>query len=143
MWRTARPITVTRFELTGALQLVIPFMVTVMAANGLGNLLTCSMDYMHIHLRGYPHLESNNDVVLKSHAYDIMDEELECLTCDPCRLSEFSAWIERAEYGGFPVVLEDCTLLGSLATVMSCDRCYGLTCSIRLQNHQNRGYVMI
>lgn len=106
-------LVVIMFELTGALQLVIPFMVCIMAANWLGNFLTCSMDHCHIHLRGYPHLESTGDVVLKSHAYDIMDEALECLTCDPCHLSEFSAWIEKAEYGGFPVVLsEDCTLLG-------------------------------
>lgn len=104
-----------RYELTGALQLVIPFMVSIVVANWLGNLLTCSMDYCHIHLRGYPHLDSRHgDVVLKSHACDIMDEELECLTCDPCRLSQFSAWIEKAQYGGFPVVLEDSTLLGHL-----------------------------
>ena len=102
-----------RFELTGALQLVVPFMISIMAANWVGNTLSYSMDHSHILLRGYPHLDCSRDVALKSHASDIMDEALECLTCDPFRLSEFTALIERAEYGGFPVVLaEDCTLLG-------------------------------
>ncbi|CAK9071114.1 H(+)/Cl(-) exchange transporter 3 (Chloride channel protein 3) (ClC-3) (Chloride transporter ClC-3) [Durusdinium trenchii] len=102
------------FELTGALQLVVPFMVAIMVANWVGNFFTCSLDEMQIRLRGYPLLDSKSDVVLRSRAQDIMDEELQCLTCDPCRLSVLTSLVQDSEYGGFPVVVSEnnWTLLG-------------------------------
>ena len=47
-------------------------------------------------------------------AQDIMDEELQCLTCDPCRLSVLTSLVQDSEYGGFPVVVSEnnWTLLG-------------------------------
>ena len=49
-----------RGELTGALELLVPFMVAISVANWVGNLLTCGMDEMHIRLRCYPHLDSTS-----------------------------------------------------------------------------------
>ncbi|CAK9051480.1 H(+)/Cl(-) exchange transporter 5 (Chloride channel protein 5) (ClC-5) (Chloride transporter ClC-5) [Durusdinium trenchii] len=107
-------LVVIMFELTGALQLVVPFMVAIMVANWVGNFFTCSLDEMQIRLRGYPLLDSKSDVVLRSRAQDIMDEELQCLTCDPCRLSVLTSLVQDSEYGGFPVVVSEnnWTLLG-------------------------------
>ncbi|CAJ1422249.1 unnamed protein product [Effrenium voratum] len=110
-------LVVMMFELTGALQLVVPFMVAIMTANWVGSLLTCSMDECHISLRGYPHLMSES-VVFKSRAGDVMDEELECLTCNACQISVLTKLVNQAEYGGFPVIVseEDRALVGYVST---------------------------
>lgn len=93
-------LVVVMFELTGALQLVVPFMVAIMIANWTGNAFTCSIDDCHIRRRGYPHL-SGSDQVFKSRACDIMDEELVCLTCEAARVSELLDLVRGTPYGGF------------------------------------------
>lgn len=94
----------------------------------MGGLLTCGMDEMHMRLRCYPHLDSKSataaygplmtcftprkrllggHLALRSSAGDIMDEELQCLSCCRAQLSEFTALVEQMPCSGFLVTLRE------------------------------------
>ncbi|CAE6972722.1 Clcn3, partial [Symbiodinium sp. CCMP2456] len=128
-------LVVVMFELTGALQLVVPFMVAIMIANWTGNAFTCSIDDCHIRRRGYPHL-CGCDRVFKSRACDIMDEELVCLTCGAARVSELLDLVRQTPYGGFPLIQspEKRTLFGYIATAVLRSHLEGLPSRVLAQN---------
>ncbi|CAE7532786.1 CLCN5 [Symbiodinium natans] len=128
-------LVVVMFELTGALQLVVPFMVAIMIANWTGGAFTCSIDDCHIRLRGYPHLHGS-DLVFKSRACDIMDEELMCLTCEPARVSQLLDLVRETTYGGFPLIRssETRTLFGYVPTEVLRRHLEGLPSRVLAQN---------
>merc|ERR1719221_1792255 len=78
--RVTISLVVIMFELTGGLQLVMPFMLAVLTAKWVGDCFTGGIYDCCIKLRGYPFLHEPDEVTFRSRACDIMDAELDCLT---------------------------------------------------------------
>lgn len=112
--RVTISLVVIMFELTGGLQLIMPFMLAVLVAKWVGDCFTDGIYDCCIRLRGYPFLHEPEEVTFTSRVCDIMDTELECLFTDPVPIGEVLADIQRSEHGGFPLVrsMQDRTLLG-------------------------------
>lgn len=116
--RVTISLVVIMFELTGGLQLVIPFMFTVLSAKAVGDFFTEGIYDVCILNRGYPFLHEPDDVTFNTRACDIMDTELECITAERQTLGELYEKLSNSKYGGFPLVKsdEDRTLLGYIHT---------------------------
>merc|ERR1719163_2739932 len=80
--RVTISLVVIMFELTGGLQLIVPFMVVCMLAKWVGDYFTIGIyDYIII-VRKYPFLHEPDEVTYHSTAHDVMDECLETLHPD-------------------------------------------------------------
>jgi chloride channel 3/4/5 len=116
--RVTISLVVIMFELTGGLQLVMPFMLAVLVAKWVGDCFTDGIYDCCIMLRGYPFLHEPEDVTFTKRVCDIMDSDLECITAQPAPISDLLADLQKSSYGGFPLIrsIEDHTLLGYVQT---------------------------
>mmetsp|Transcript_99887 Transcript_99887/g.287001 ORF Transcript_99887/g.287001 Transcript_99887/m.287001 type:complete len:1585 (+) Transcript_99887:104-4858(+) len=112
--RVTISLVVIMFGLTGALQLIVPFMIAILTAKLTGDLFGDGIYDAYIVLRGYPYLHEPHDVSFKARACDIMDDQLECLVAEPTTVGELLKTLKESTHGGFPLVAshEDHTLLG-------------------------------
>jgi len=116
--RVTISLVVIMFELTGGLQLVLPFMLTILTAKFVGDLFTKGIYDCYITLRGYPFLHEPDDVTFTTRACDVMDEDIQCINAEPGCIGDLLATLRDAEFGGFPLIRseQDRTLLGYLHT---------------------------
>jgi len=105
-------------ELTGGLQLIMPFMLAVLIAKWVGDCFTGGIYDCCIMLRGYPFLHEPEDVTFTKRVCDIMDSDLECITAQPVAIGELLKDLQNSTYGGYPLIdsTEDRTLLGYVST---------------------------
>eukprot|EP00929_Paragymnodinium_shiwhaense_P030649 TRINITY_DN17329_c0_g4_i1.p1 TRINITY_DN17329_c0_g4~~TRINITY_DN17329_c0_g4_i1.p1 ORF type:complete len:744 (-),score=132.27 TRINITY_DN17329_c0_g4_i1:157-2388(-) len=117
--RVTISLVVIMFELTGGLQLIVPFMVVCMLAKWVGDQFTIGIyDYI-IQIRKYPFLHEPDEVTFSTCAEDVMDENLHFVYADrPMSLGELETFLEEAKHGGYPLVKSesDHTFLGYLHT---------------------------
>merc|ERR1719163_2426767 len=80
--RVTISLVVIMFELTGGLQLIVPFMVVCMLAKWVGDYFTIGIyDYL-ILVRRYPFLHEPDEVTFTHFAKDVMDERIDVLHPD-------------------------------------------------------------
>jgi len=112
--RVTISLVVIMFELTGGLQLIMPFMLAVLVSKWVGDCFTGGIYDCCIVLRGYPFLHEPEDVTFTKRVCDIMDTELECLFAQPTSVGDLIKDLQNSEFHGFPLVssANDRTLLG-------------------------------
>jgi len=112
--RVTISLVVIMYELTSALQLIVPFMLSVLTAKWVGDCFTHGIYDCYIRLRGYPYLHEPDDFTFGTRACDIMDEDLECVHADAGTVGALMQKLRTSSFGGFPVVRSstDHTLLG-------------------------------
>jgi len=116
--RVTISLVVIMFELTSGLQLIVPFMIVCILAKYSGDVFTPGIYDYCITIRKYPFLHEPDDVMFTTSAADLIDEDLEMLTPNLGTVYDFQKMLERAKYGGYPVVqsLEDPIFLGYIFT---------------------------
>merc|ERR1719277_2796900 len=116
--RVTISLAVIMFGLTGALQLVVPFMLAVLTAKFVGDAFGDGIYDACIILRGYPYLHEPHDVSFSARACDIMDDELECINAQPSTIGKLLEMLSTTTFGGFPLISSgsDHTLLGYVHT---------------------------
>lgn len=101
--RVTISLVVIMFELTGGLQLVVPFMIVCMLAKWVGDYFTIGIyDYL-ILVRKYPFLHEPDEVTFTHFAGDLMDTSMDCLHPDCGTIGKLIDFLEDGKYGGYPV----------------------------------------
>ena len=104
-------LVVIMFELTGGLQYIVPLMAAVMTAKWVGDAFGKEGIYdAHIHLNGYPFLDSKEEFTHTTVAADVMrpqrnDPPLCVLTQDTHSVESIEGMLRDTTHNGFPVVL--------------------------------------
>lgn len=115
--RVTISLVVIMFELTGALKLIVPFMIVCMLAKWVGDYYTPGIYDYCITIRKYPFLHEPDDTLYEHYASDIMDDHLDCLHPTPAPLWVYLKYFtELAVHSGYPVTTSesDTTILGYL-----------------------------
>eukprot|EP00927_Polykrikos_kofoidii_P070425 TRINITY_DN6665_c0_g1_i6.p1 TRINITY_DN6665_c0_g1~~TRINITY_DN6665_c0_g1_i6.p1 ORF type:complete len:767 (-),score=105.57 TRINITY_DN6665_c0_g1_i6:126-2357(-) len=116
--RVTISLVVIMFELTGGLQLIVPFMIVCMLAKWVGDAFTIGIyDYIIV-VRKYPFLHEPDEVTFNTKASDIMDESIDCLHPECGSLGSVISFLKQARHGGYPLTQSerDPTLLGYIYT---------------------------
>jgi len=116
--RVTISLVVIMFELTGGLQLIVPFMVVCTLAKWVGDAFTIGIyDYIII-IRKYPFLHEPDEITYHTNAGDVMDETIDCLHPDCGELGPLIKFLKDAKHGGYPLTQSatDPTLLGYIHT---------------------------
>ncbi|XP_059468590.1 H(+)/Cl(-) exchange transporter 4 isoform X2 [Neocloeon triangulifer] len=104
-------LVVIMFELTGGVRYIVPLMAAAMASKWVGDALGRQGIYdAHIHLNGYPFLDSKEEFAHTSLAADVMqpnrrNEPLSVITQDSMTVDDVTALLKETEHNGFPVVV--------------------------------------
>ncbi|XP_074649911.1 H(+)/Cl(-) exchange transporter 4-like isoform X2 [Tubulanus polymorphus] len=104
-------LVVIMIELTGGLQYVVPLMAAVMTSKWVGDAFGKWGIYdAHIHLNGYPYLDSKEEFTHTTIAADVMrprraDPPLAVLTQDSMTVEEIENLLKDTVHNGFPVVV--------------------------------------
>eukprot|EP00928_Gymnodinium_smaydae_P070199 TRINITY_DN5409_c2_g3_i1.p1 TRINITY_DN5409_c2_g3~~TRINITY_DN5409_c2_g3_i1.p1 ORF type:complete len:736 (+),score=128.75 TRINITY_DN5409_c2_g3_i1:93-2300(+) len=116
--RVTISLVVIMFELTGGLQLIVPFMVVCTLAKWVGDYFTIGIyDYIIV-IRKYPYLHEPDEVTFNAKAKDVMDECIDCLHPESGTVGGLLKFLKNAKHGGYPLTQSptDPTLLGYLHT---------------------------
>eukprot|EP00929_Paragymnodinium_shiwhaense_P030648 TRINITY_DN17329_c0_g3_i1.p1 TRINITY_DN17329_c0_g3~~TRINITY_DN17329_c0_g3_i1.p1 ORF type:complete len:771 (-),score=145.22 TRINITY_DN17329_c0_g3_i1:833-3145(-) len=116
--RVTISLVVIMFELTGGLQLVVPFMIVCMLAKWVGDYYTIGIyDYL-ILVRRYPFLHEPDEVTFHTFAQDLMDESIDCLHPMCGTVGPLVKFLRTAKHGGYPLThsLENPYLYGYVHT---------------------------
>jgi chloride channel 3/4/5 len=114
--RVTISLVVIMFELTGGLQLIVPFMIVCITAKTVGDYFTPGIYDYCISIRKYPHLHEPDGFTFQSTASQCMDDQaIDCLhpamnqTC-----AMLLNLLQKTAHGGFPITASpsDHTLLG-------------------------------
>lgn len=103
-------LVVIMFELTGGLQYIVPLMAAVMTSKWVGDAFGKEGIYDgHIHLNGYPFLDSKEEFTHTTLATDVMkprrhDQPLTCIVQDGMTVGDLETIIKTTRFNGFPVV---------------------------------------
>lgn len=101
-------ITVLVMETTGALQLIIPLMLTIFCATYTGNLVNHGIYDAHIHLRGIPFLEEYDPtsrgfpMADKLSVKEVMSNQLVSLK-PVSRVADIWEMLKHSTHSGFPI----------------------------------------
>jgi hypothetical protein len=111
-------LVVIMFELTGGLQLIVPFMIVCMIAKWVGDMYTPGIYDYAIQVRKYPFLHEPDEVTFNTSANDVMDESIDCLHPDCAGVGQLIECMKAARYGGYPLTVSktDPSLLGYIHT---------------------------
>ena len=104
--RVTISLVVIMFELTGALEYIVPFMIAVQVAKWTGDTMTEGIYDAYIVMRGYPFLHEPSESTSYGKASMIMDDDIECVcTEDHNTIGSMLEMInEFPKYNGFPLV---------------------------------------
>mmetsp|Transcript_6043 Transcript_6043/g.14947 ORF Transcript_6043/g.14947 Transcript_6043/m.14947 type:complete len:1125 (+) Transcript_6043:393-3767(+) len=104
--RVTISLVVIMFELTGALEHIVPFMLAVQIARWVGDLFGDGIYDCHIRLRKYPYLHEPEDHIVPGNAESIMDDDIDCICVeDPNTVGAMEDMLEVfPHYNGFPLV---------------------------------------
>jgi len=129
--RVTISLVVIMYELTSALQLVVPFMMAVLTSKFVGDYFNQGIYDRCIELRQYPYLHEPDEYVSEEKAASIMDDDVECLYVDVGTLGEVMEKATSTHFGGFPLVRSatDATLLGYVHTSELRAQCIKLSTS--------------
>lgn len=98
-------LVVIMLELTGGLDYVVPFMISVLLARAVGDALNESIYDLYIVLKGYPFLHEELDVTFTERCCDIMQTQLTKLdVASRPRPADLRELLRKHTYRGFPVV---------------------------------------
>jgi chloride channel 3/4/5 len=104
-------LVVIMFELTGGLQYIVPLMAAAMTAKWVGDSLHKEGIYdAHIHLNGYPYLDSKEEFTHTTLAADVMrprsnDLPLCAVTQDSTTVGDIETLLRETDHNGFPVIV--------------------------------------
>lgn len=104
-------LVVIMFELTGGLQYIVPLMAASVTSKWVGDALGKEGIYdAHIHLNGYPFLDSKAEFTHTTQAADVMrprrsDPPLVVITQDSMTLDDIETLLKETVHNGFPVVV--------------------------------------
>lgn len=104
-------LVVIMFELTGGLVYIVPLMVAVMVSKWVGDAFSKEGIYDgHIHLNGYPFLDSKRDFMHTSLAIDVMkpqrgDPPLAALTQDTMTVEDLEILTTGCPFNAYPVIV--------------------------------------
>lgn len=105
-------LVVIMFELTGGLVYIVPLMVAIMTSKWVGDAFVKEGIYDgHIHLNGYPFLDSKEEFTHTTLAADVMrprknDPPLSCITQDSFTVGDIEQLLEETDFKGFPVIVD-------------------------------------
>lgn len=102
--RVTISLVVIMFELTGALEYIVPFMIAVLISKWVGDTFTPGIYDCHIVLRGYPYLHEPEDITYSARACDVMEDELEVIHVQKNSVGSLMEQIEDVPFYGFPLV---------------------------------------
>lgn len=102
--RVTISLVVIMFELTGALEYIVPFMICVLMSKWVGDYFTDGIYDCHIVLRGYPYLHEPSDMTYSARACDIMEDELEMIDVQRNSIGDLLEKTLEFRYYGFPLV---------------------------------------
>lgn len=98
-------LVVIMLELTGGLDYVVPFMLSVLLAKAVGDAVNESIYDLQIVLKGYPFLHEELDVTFTERCCDIMVTRLTKLDLRlRPRLGDLKSMLASCTYRGFPIV---------------------------------------
>ncbi|XP_039248627.1 H(+)/Cl(-) exchange transporter 4-like [Styela clava] len=103
-------LVVIMFELTGGLQYIVPLMAAVLTSKWIGDAFGKEGIYDgHIHLNGYPFLDSKEEFTHTTLATDVMrprrsDPPLTTITQEGMTVGDLETIIKTTKYNGFPVI---------------------------------------
>lgn len=103
-------LVVIMFELTGGLQYIVPLMAAVMTSKWVGDAFGKEGIYDgHIHLNGYPFLDSKEEFTHTTLATDVMrprrnDPPLTTIVEEGMSVGDIESVIKSTKYNGFPVI---------------------------------------
>merc|ERR1719238_1704205 len=97
--RVTISLVVIMFELTGGLQLVVPFMIVCMLAKWVGDYFTIGIYDSLILVRKYPFLHEPDEVTFHTSAKDVMDESIDCLHPENGSVESVIRFLKDARYG--------------------------------------------
>lgn len=106
-------LVVIMFELTGGLMYIVPLMVAIMTSKWIGDAFVSEGIYDgHIHLNGYPFLDSKEEFTHTTLAADVMrprknDPPLSCITQDSFTVGDVEQLLEETVFQGFPVIVDN------------------------------------
>lgn len=106
-------LVVIMFELTGGLMYIVPLMVAIMTSKWIGDAFVHEGIYDgHIHLNGYPFLDSKEEFTHTTLAADVMrprknDPPLSCITQDSFTVGDIEQLLEESVFQGFPVIVDN------------------------------------
>ncbi|XP_054718169.1 LOW QUALITY PROTEIN: H(+)/Cl(-) exchange transporter 5-like [Uloborus diversus] len=104
-------LVVIMFELTGSVNYIVPLMAAVMASKWVGDALGKEGIYdAHIHLNGYPFLDSKEEFSHTTLAADVMKPKrnegpLCVITQDSMTVENIETILNTTDHNGFPVVV--------------------------------------
>ncbi|XP_057312951.1 H(+)/Cl(-) exchange transporter 4-like isoform X2 [Hydractinia symbiolongicarpus] len=105
-------LVVIMFELTGGLTYIVPLMVAVMTSKWVGDALGKEGIYdEHIHLNGYPYLDTKEEFSHTTLAADVMRPRrngapLICIAKTGSTVGEIEQLLDGTKYNGFPVIVD-------------------------------------
>lgn len=105
-------LVVIMFELTGGLVYIVPLMVAIMTSKWVGDAFVKEGIYDgHIHLNGYPFLDSKEEFTHTTLAADVMrprknDPPLSCITQDGFTVGDIEQLLEETDFKGFPLIVD-------------------------------------
>merc|ERR1712037_816111 len=102
--RVTISLVVIMFELTGGLQLIVPFMVAVLISKWVGDSLTPGIYDYCIQIRRYPYLHETDDISMRSKVQDVMDVDVQSVHWNLGTVADVTRFLESSKYGGFPII---------------------------------------
>jgi len=118
--RVTISLVVIMFELTGGLQMIVPFMIVCITAKVVGDYFNPGIYDYCIIIRKYPFLHEPDGVMFAAKAYQLMDDQaLDCLHPAMSQTCEVLLnFLDTVKHGGFPITVSeaDTTLLGYVYT---------------------------
>merc|ERR1719171_2415327 len=90
-------------------------MIAVLGSKWVGDQFTGGIYDCYINIRNYPFLHEPDDIHFTPFARNVMDEELDCLVCEPeVQIDTMLKDLKRMENSGFPLIQSksDRTLIG-------------------------------
>lgn len=98
-------LVVIMLELTGGLDYIVPFMLSVLFAKAVGDALNEGIYDLYIVLKGYPFLHEKLDVTFTERCCDIMESTLVKLDLGvQSNLADLVALLQTTAFHGYPVV---------------------------------------
>eukprot|EP00397_Hematodinium_sp_SG-2012_P003964 GEMP01003974.1.p1 GENE.GEMP01003974.1~~GEMP01003974.1.p1 ORF type:complete len:848 (-),score=152.16 GEMP01003974.1:1726-4269(-) len=102
--RVTISLVVIMFELTGAIQYIVPFMFAVLLSKWVGDYFTMGIYDCHIVLRGYPYLHEPEEITYTSRVCDVMEDQLEALHVQKNTVGDLLDFMADLPFYGFPLI---------------------------------------
>jgi len=101
-------LVVIMVELTGGLDYIVPFMLSVLIAKAVGDALNEGIYDLYIVLKGYPFMHEELDITFTERCCDIMETDLVRLDLSAgLTIETIRVMLQETTFRGFPVVASD------------------------------------